>query len=211
MEEDKKKKNIFIRILKKIKISHLLVLSILLAGNSYAWFVYISTVSNQIDVHVRSWRIDLQDGDEAVVNYVNDQDIVNNSDFSEVITPTFAGTTNIQSGVIAPTSTGSFNLEINGEDTDVSFTYTISLDTTDCNVSDLQITGYTIGNTHYNYTGNDITGDILLNDTNKVVSITFDVVWNDGTGSTMNNAADTAASKTGPATFDVDVNFIQKQ
>ena len=71
MEEDKKKKNIFIRILKKIKISHLLVLSILLAGNSYAWFVYISTVSNQIDVHVRSWRIDLQDGDEAVVNYVN--------------------------------------------------------------------------------------------------------------------------------------------
>ena len=71
MEEDKKKKNIFTRVLKKIKISHLLILSILLAGNSYAWFVYISTVSNQIDVHVRSWKIDLQDGDEAVVNYVN--------------------------------------------------------------------------------------------------------------------------------------------
>lgn len=161
---------------------------------------YLTAAEATTELTIARWQI-----------YVNDQDIVNNSDFSEVITPTFAGTTNIQSGVIAPTSTGSFNLEINGEDTDVSFTYTISLDTTDCNVSDLQITGYTIGNTHYNYTGNDITGDILLNDTNKVVSITFDVVWNDGTGSTMNNAADTAASKTGPATFDVDVNFIQKQ
>lgn len=161
---------------------------------------YLTAAEATTELTIARWQI-----------YVNDQDIVNNSDFSEVITPTFAGTANIQSGVIAPTSTGSFNLEINGEDTDVSFTYTISLDTTDCNVSDLQITGYTIGNTHYNYTGNDITGDILLNDTNKVVSITFDVVWNDGTGSTMNNAADTAASKTGPATFDVDVNFIQKQ
>ena len=161
---------------------------------------YLTAAEATTELTIARWQI-----------YVNDQDIVNNSDFSEVITPTFAGTSNIQSGVIAPTSTGSFNLEINGEDTDVSFTYTISLDTTDCNVSDLQITGYTIGNTHYNYTGNDITGDILLNDTNKVVSITFDVVWNDGTGSTMNNAADTAASKTGPATFDVDVNFIQKQ
>ena len=161
---------------------------------------YLTAAEATTELTIARWQI-----------YVNDQDIVNNSDFSEVITPTFAGTTNIQSGVIAPTSTGSFNLEINGEDTDVSFTYTISLDTTDCNVSDLQITGYTIGNTHYNYTGNDITGDILLNDTNKVVSITFYVVWNDGTGSTMNNAADTAASKTGPATFDVDVNFIQKQ
>lgn len=161
---------------------------------------YLTAAEATTELTIARWQI-----------YVNDQDIVNNSDFSEVITPTFAGTANIQSGVIAPTSTGSFNLEINGEDTDVSFTYTISLDTTGCNVSDLQITGYTIGNTHYNYTGNDITGDILLNDTNKVVSITFDVVWNDGTGSTMNNAADTAASKTGPATFDVDVNFIQKQ
>ena len=119
---------------------------------------YLTAAEATTELTIARWQI-----------YVNDQDIVNNSDFSEVITPTFAGTANIQSGVIAPTSTGSFNLEINGEDTDVSFTYTISLDTTGCNVSDLQITGYTIGNTHYNYTGNDITGDILLNDTNKVV------------------------------------------
>ena len=71
MTEEKKKKNILLKALKKVKISHLLVLAILLAGNSYAWFVYINTVSTQVDVHVRSWKIDINDGDEAVVNYVN--------------------------------------------------------------------------------------------------------------------------------------------
>ncbi len=70
-EKEKKKKSIFLRILKKVKISHLLVLAILLAGNSYAWFVYINTVSNQIDVHVRSWKININDGDDDVVNYVD--------------------------------------------------------------------------------------------------------------------------------------------
>ncbi len=71
MTEEKKKKNIFLKVLKKVKISHLIFLSILLAGNSYAWFVYISTVSTEVDVHVRSWKIDINDGDDAVVNYVD--------------------------------------------------------------------------------------------------------------------------------------------
>ena len=70
-EEKKKKKNILLKALKKVKISHLVILAILLAGNSYAWFVYISTVSTQVEVHVRSWKIDINDGDEAVINYVN--------------------------------------------------------------------------------------------------------------------------------------------
>lgn len=70
-EEKKKKKNILLKALKKVKVSHLVILAVLLAGNSYAWFVYISTVSTQVDVHVRSWKIDINDGDEAVINYVN--------------------------------------------------------------------------------------------------------------------------------------------
>ena len=68
---ENKKKNILLKALKKVKLSHLVILAILLAGNSYAWFVYISTVSTQVDVHVRSWKIDINDGDDAVVNYVH--------------------------------------------------------------------------------------------------------------------------------------------
>jgi hypothetical protein len=161
---------------------------------------YLSAAEANAELTIARWSI-----------LVNNQDIVNNSNFTDVVTPSFLGTTNIQSNVIAPTSTGTFDLEINGENTDVSFTYTISLDTTDCTVDDLIITGYTLEGVYHAYDGSDITGDVLLNDVDKVISITFDVEWNDGTGSTMNNAADTAATKTGPAAFDIDVNFIQKQ
>jgi len=161
---------------------------------------YLTSAEANAELTIARWSI-----------LVNDQDIVNNSNFSEVVVPTFNGTTNINSNVIAPTSTGYFDLLINANDTDVSFTYTVSIDTSDCNVSDLVITGYTIGETHYDYDGNDISNDILLTDTDKTVSIRFDVEWNDGTGENMNNAQDTEASKEGTAAFDINVNFIQKR
>ena len=67
---EKKKKNIFLKIFKRVKLSHLVFLAILLIANSYAWFIYVNTVSNSVDVHVRSWKISF-DGDEQVVNYIN--------------------------------------------------------------------------------------------------------------------------------------------
>jgi len=161
---------------------------------------YLSTAEANAELTIARWSI-----------LVNTQDIVNNSDFSEQVVPTFLGTTNIQSNVIAPTSTGTFQLVINGDNTDVSFTYSIDIDTSDCIVEDLRITSYTIGANTYTYDGSTISNDILLNDANKTVTITFNVEWNDGTGSTMNNAADTAATKQGPASFDININFIQKQ
>ena len=161
---------------------------------------YLTSAEANTELTIARWAI-----------LVNDQDVVNNSNFTDTVVPTFLGTENIQSNVLAPTSEGYFDLVINGENTDVSFTYTISLDTTDCVVQDLVITGYTIDGTHYDYDGSAISNDILLNDEDKTVSIRFDVKWNDGTGSTMNNAADTETTKQGPASFDINVNFIQKQ
>ncbi len=70
-ETKKKKKNLFLLILKKIKISHILILIILLAGNSYAWFIYINNVSNSVDVHVRAWKIDFDDGTTPVTEVVD--------------------------------------------------------------------------------------------------------------------------------------------
>ena len=70
-EEKKKKKSLFKKVIKKIKISHLVVLAVLLAVNSYAWFIYVNTVSSQVDVHVRAWKIDFVDGDDAITNYVD--------------------------------------------------------------------------------------------------------------------------------------------
>lgn len=161
---------------------------------------YLTSAEANAELTIARWSI-----------LVNNQDIVNNSNFSEVVVPTFTGTSNINSNVIAPTSTGTFDLLINANDTDVSFTYTIDLDTTDCAVTDLEITGYTLNGNYYTYDGSSISNDILLTDTNKTVTITFNVEWKDGTGETMNNAADTQASKQGTAAFDINVNFIQKR
>lgn len=73
MKEDsnnKKKKNIFLLILKRVKISHLIILAVLLIANSYAWFIFVNNVSNRLDVHVRAWRVDFED-DGQVVEEVN--------------------------------------------------------------------------------------------------------------------------------------------
>ena len=70
MSEKRRKESTFLRVLKKIKISHLVILALLLIGNTYAWFIYIDTVSNSIDVHIKAWNIDLQDDQGTVTDTV---------------------------------------------------------------------------------------------------------------------------------------------
>lgn len=89
VESNNKKKNIFLLLLKKIKISHLIFLAVLLAANSYAWFIYVNNVSNRLDVHVRAWKVDFED-DGQVVEEVNVE--VNNA---------YPGMTNYSKSVVA--------------------------------------------------------------------------------------------------------------
>lgn len=69
-EDSKKKKNIFLLLLKRVKLSNLIILAVLLVANSYAWFIYVNNVSNRLDVHVRAWKVDFED-DGQVVEEVN--------------------------------------------------------------------------------------------------------------------------------------------
>lgn len=64
----KKKKRKFKISSKKLK-SHLkirtvLLLLLTLIVNTYAWFIYVSTVSTSMDVHVKSWDFELSNGDQ---------------------------------------------------------------------------------------------------------------------------------------------------
>ena len=70
-EISKKKKSVFLRLLKRVKPSRLIFLAVLLAVNTYAWFIYVNTVSNSVDVHVKSWKIDFTSGDTPITDYVN--------------------------------------------------------------------------------------------------------------------------------------------
>ena len=125
---------------------------------------YVSSASASANLTIARWNI-----------LVNSQDILQNSNFTNTISPEFLGTTNIKSGVIAPTAEGYFDLVLNGTNTDVSFKYTISLEENVNNtVSDLVITKYTIDGVEYAYSSEDeITENILLSDTNKVRNIRF--------------------------------------
>ena len=69
--EENKKKSTFKKFLKKIKFRHFIILALLLIGDTYAWLIYVNTVNNNIDVHVRSWNIDFTDGDTPIVDYID--------------------------------------------------------------------------------------------------------------------------------------------
>lgn len=56
----KKKKKLCFK--KEIKIRTLLLLIITLIMNTYAWFIYIATVSVGLNVHIKSWDFELQNG-----------------------------------------------------------------------------------------------------------------------------------------------------
>lgn len=162
---------------------------------------YITAASAEADITIARWNI-----------LVNDQDILQNSNFTSTITPDFDGTSNIREGVLAPTATGSFEVNINGDQTDVSFEYTLDVELSEDNtVDDLEITGYSIngGSTQSFYGSiNDI---ILLNDYIKSANITFYVRWNDTQTQTMDNEEDTTAARNGVAAFDVSLNVVQVQ
>lgn len=56
----KKKKKLCFK--KEIKIRTLLLLIITLIMNTYAWFIYIATVSVGLNVHIKSWDFELENG-----------------------------------------------------------------------------------------------------------------------------------------------------
>ncbi len=162
---------------------------------------YISSANASAELTVARWNV-----------LVNNQDILQNSNFSDKIAPTFEGTTHIKNGIIAPTAEGYFDVTVNGEDTDVSFEWTLTLEPDETNtITDLEIVKYSIDNVEYAY--NDaITQRVLLNDVSRTKTVRVYVRWNDNAATeTMDNADDTAATKTGVAAIKVDLNVIQIQ
>ena len=113
---------------------------------------YVTAATGTTNLTIAKWNI-----------IVNTQDVTSNSNFSTVISPQFLGSSNIKAGVIAPTSTGSFDITLDMTDVEVSLQYTISAAISNSNtVSDLKIVSYTINNVETPYTGS-ITNQVLLN------------------------------------------------
>lgn len=164
---------------------------------------YTKTVGGTAGLAVARWRI-----------LVNNENIRTGSLAANTITPVFAGDTNTASNVVAPTSTGYFDIVIDSTGTDVSYTYNISVSpSATSNVSDIVTTGYSVnGGATVNFqTYNTDISDTVLYGSTATRTIRIYVMWNDSTGSTMNNAADTTAAyaQGANATLDVTLTFTQ--
>ena len=48
----------FLKIIKKIKLRNLIILVVLLAFNTYAWFIYTAKVSLDLTAHVSAWDVE---------------------------------------------------------------------------------------------------------------------------------------------------------
>ena len=59
------------KVLKQIKPHRLIFLIVLLAGNTFAWFIYTSRVDNRISVHVKAWDVVFQAGENEVSSNVD--------------------------------------------------------------------------------------------------------------------------------------------
>lgn len=166
---------------------------------------YVNNVNGEANLTIARWKI-----------LVNNEDITTGSLAQEVITPVFSGTDYIKSDVIAPTSTGYFDIIIDAKDTDVSFNYTITVNTSsESSVTDLVTTGYSINDGEVinfeNYNEN-ITGTIDYN-TIDITTIRVYVMWNDSVSNDMDNNADTIAATTeeSKALLNVSLSFIQNK
>ena len=144
---------------------------------------------------------------------VNEQDVLSNSDFSNTIVPVFDTNANIKAGVIAPTSTGYFDIEIDSSNVGVSFDEVITLTQGTLNtVDDIVFVGYKKNDeeiVEFDET-TSITTTHLLTEETTVNTYRFYIKWKDDATETMDNAADTAASQSGTAAIAVNIQFIQK-
>lgn len=166
---------------------------------------YITEANANANITVAKWKI-----------LVNNQDIVNNNNITETISPKFTGNSNIKDDVIAPGATGYFDLIIDPTNTDVTFSYEITSSINEnSSVKDLYITGYSINdNEEINFNDEEqkiIKDTIFYAEDRTNTKIRVYISWQDGENETMNNIADTSATmlEDNNAKVDVNIKFIQ--
>ena len=165
---------------------------------------YLTSAEGSTTLTIANWNI-----------LVNDLSIKHNTDISNSIVPVFPGNEHIESGIIAPTVEGYFDLNLDFSNADVSFKYEISV-TSDENssVKDLVATGYSLDDgekisfDNYNET---ISETITLSNNINTRKVRVYIMWNDDDESqTMTNDDDTiSTSSENPPLLNVNVSFTQ--
>lgn len=165
-----------------------LILTIFLIQFTYAR--YITALTAKSYVEMGSWLI-----------RVNNQNIIENSDVSDVITPVFDSNPQyIAEGKISPTSTGYVEITIDYQEVTVPFKYEISLEPdTNTILEDFKLISYSIdgGSTvSVDDSSSIITATIAPNETTRTRTIKLNFAWLDGAeDEALDDIEDTAYSR----------------
>ncbi len=188
-----------------------LFLSLFLVAAKSTYARYATSTTGEANLNMAQWQIS-----------VNNQNITENYNTQLSFTPVIEENENVKSGTVAPGSTGYFDIQINPEKVDVSFSYNIMLQLPeDSVVSDLKITHYAIIPSGQDdnsiqkipYTGSSIENVLKYdNQTSNFKFSPFTVrvyfEWYDGQDNLMDDAADTEVSQKVNNSEDVDFNIL---
>ena len=184
-------------MLKKVRfLLAFIALSICLCLMSSTYSRYVADTTSNVDVLFAKWQI-----------LVNTIDITDGTNSSISFTPVMDANTNVANNVIAPTSKGHFDVNIDPTNVDVSFKYDIALSIANENAPDIKITGYSLVPVGYvegtalevipiekNLISNTLIFDKLTENFKfNPLSIRIYFEWYEGENETMNDDADTTA------------------
>lgn len=188
-----------------------LFLSLFLVAAKSTYARYATSTTGEANLNMAQWQIS-----------VNNQNITENYNTQLSFTPVIEENENVKSGTVAPGFTGYFDIQINPEKVDVSFSYNIMLQLPeDSVVSDLKITHYAIIPSGQDdnsiqkipYTGSSIENVLKYdNQTSNFKFSPFTVrvyfEWYDGQDNLMDDAADTEVSQKVNNSEDVNFNIL---
>ena len=168
---------------------------IFLFQEAYAKYRKYATV--KVDNTVAKWNIK-----------INNETIGNKTTLTNHITPTITSSNYVKDNVLAPGSTGYFDIVIDATYADVSFTYDINISKYDMyTINDLNIYAYSVNDfsTTTSVTDGNVSGTIQHNTATTTIRIYFN--WLDDGTDTMNNQTDTTVAVGGTANADVLATF----
>lgn len=144
---------------------------------------------------------------------VNTEDIKGKTELTNNITPVWDANSYVKDELIAPGSTGYFEITIDATNVDVDFNYEIeNLNDSSAALPDLIITSYQVnGGENTTTTGNKITGEITKNTASTVIKAY--IKWDDDPATqTMDNQDDTTFAQQTDTTADINLKlkFTQK-
>ncbi|MBR3134351.1 MAG: hypothetical protein IKG56_02705 [Clostridia bacterium] len=179
-----------------------LIISLLIIRSTYA--KYLSSIDSNANFAIDGWKI-----------LLNNQDIIQNSDFSQTLNLIFSENDYYDPDYIVPSAMGYFDLVIDSSNISLAFKYTITVSGTSVNdISDVKVAGYSYPGLQENitYLTSDQTS-IVGSSASSVNSSTIRVyvTWNDDHDTeTLNDIEDTAiAISNGKAVIEANIVFEQ--